>query len=222
MDPAPGICFRSMLGSTLSGCLHLMIMAAPDHPWRLDLSSLAAILAAAGTGALALFTWRLAHETHDLAGDTEEDVRATFRPVLIKGQQQSSVSVAANAQSASLMLQLHNVGPGPAMNAALSVVSKTSARSLQSERQEVGTIAPNRDLIATVAGVLFADQSSDSRTLRYEVRAEYADLSGRAHATEWIFEDPSRGAREVRAVAGYPEAAKFPLDLVRTRAVPPG
>jgi cell division protein FtsL len=68
-----------------------LIVATTERPWRLDLSSLGAILAASagvlaaiGTGLLAYFTWRLATETRDLARETEEDVRAEWRPIILE------------------------------------------------------------------------------------------------------------------------------------------
>ena len=45
----------------------LVVFASPDHPWRLDLASLAAILAAFATVVLAGFTLVLAKATRVLS-----------------------------------------------------------------------------------------------------------------------------------------------------------
>jgi hypothetical protein len=63
-------------------------------PSGFDASTAASIAAALGTLVLAYFTWRLADQTKRLAAETEEDVRAEWRPVLVA---RAGLNVSVNA-----------------------------------------------------------------------------------------------------------------------------
>src|SRR2546430_11084307 len=97
--------------------ISVLATVVSEHPWRFDLASLAAILAAAGTGLLAFFTWRLAKESRSLAKETGEDVRAEWRPVVVTLPESIlSVTVGTNSNVAEVATALANVGKGPAIN----------------------------------------------------------------------------------------------------------
>jgi hypothetical protein len=94
------------------------------------LSSLAAILAFGATVLLAWFTYRLALETRRLAGDSEEDLRSNWRPVVLAASAlQCEVVPSDEGMALVAKVRLANEGRGPAFNlrANISVVGKVEA-----------------------------------------------------------------------------------------------
>jgi hypothetical protein len=174
-----------------------VVLSAVDHPWRLDLSTLAALLVATGTGALAFYTWRLARQTRNLARETEEDVRAEWRPVLIAGGSLDAVA-GAGSDRCSVSLRLANVGRGPALNTEVTISSQATSEEETSDKLRVGTIRPDREGTATtpMSTMLYRDVVEGPRSwLTYMVRVNYWDLSGRLNETVLAFDDPEKGRR---------------------------
>lgn len=95
---------------------HAAQVVTADHPWRVDLSSLAATIAGLGTALLALFTWRLAAETRSLARETGEDVRAEWRPVITSDHDATAVFRDDwGVKLVSFFVSIENHGRGPAL-----------------------------------------------------------------------------------------------------------
>jgi hypothetical protein len=190
-----------------------IIVFAVDHPWRLDLVSLAAMLAAAGTFILALFTWRLASDTRRLAFETGEDVRAEWRPVLIPEGTVHRVQYVPRSDVGTLLLSLSNVGRGPAINVSVWIESATSTET-EEDPTDLGTIAPGKAVEARVSHPLFSDSSGRSRR-EYDVHVAYDDLATRGHETFLIFSDPADGVHKWQQAQGAAET--FDLELIETQ-----
>jgi hypothetical protein len=198
-----------------------LAVVAADHPWRLDLSSLAAILTGAGTALLALFTWRLARQTRTLASETEQDVRSTFRPVLIGAKGGFEAMVFSDPNAGPLEAVLVNVGSGPAINTVAVITSSSSTATVSSDRLNIGTIAPDGDAICK-AELPIRDASGGSNAfLAYEIIAEYEDVAGRSYTTELRYEDPEKGRRE-HAGGGGAWPITFPEPATKVYPTPQG
>jgi hypothetical protein len=121
-----------------------LVALATDHPWRLDITAVAAILATGATVALAFFTWRLARETRSLARETGEDVRAEWRPVLVSTEP-LSIKAPPQATASNISAQVTNVGRGPAIDGQIRITARFPTGSAQEEVIEVGTLPPGAE-----------------------------------------------------------------------------
>jgi hypothetical protein len=162
------------------------------------LSSFASLCVAIGTLLLAAFTAFLAYETRRVARDTEEDVSAEWRPVLIATEQPpTNAGVGGGGTSGFITVHLTNVGRGPALNTSVSVTSQSSTEAMTSSPHNLGTVAVGALPPQTFDGLLFRDSSGGRQSfLRYTVTAGYRDLSGRLHKTVLTYDDPHRGSRD--------------------------
>lgn len=199
--------------------VRLVVLLAVDHPWRLDITALAGILAAAGTALLALFTWRLASDTRRLAYETAEDVRAEWRPVVIPEGNEHYVEYASGQEVGTLLLSLSNAGRGPAINVFVEATSETSVGSRRGD-VTLGTMAPGKSVPARISGLLFRDSSGDPQRsrLEYYVTVTYEDLSKSQHETVLRLFDDARGSHQWPSAHGTAE--RFEVVLDETEIVP--
>lgn len=208
--------FRPTTPNTMSAMgLLAVVLVVASHPWQLDMASLAAILAAGGTAVLAFFTWRLARETRLLAHETEEDVRAEWRPVLITPAP-LLVGTIGGSNFATTQVRLDNVGRGPALNTSVTLSSESSVDSAASERFSFGTITQGVSVMVVVPEMLFRDASGGPQsTLKYTLGATYEDLSGRVHESDIVYVDPARGQHRRPTISG--EKSEFQVEPTHTR-----
>jgi hypothetical protein len=111
------------------------------------LSSLAAILAFGATALLAWFTYRLALETRRLAGDSEEDMRSNWRPVILAASALWCEVVSSDDGIALITkIRLTNEGRGPAFNVrtSMSVVGRSERLGHALGTMKVGRIARSK------------------------------------------------------------------------------
>jgi hypothetical protein len=153
-------------------------------------------LAAAATLALALFTWRLARRTADLATSTAAEVRAGLRPALVHsaGDRVPVVSPAEDA-TGELRLPLLNAGRGPALNAFAYAIVGTSEASIRTDIVPVGNLAPDHTADMVIPGVPDGDHGRDEDRTYYAAYATviYEDLAGRSYYTVVALSDPAKG-----------------------------
>jgi hypothetical protein len=153
-------------------------------------------------------TQQLATETKRLAGATEEDVSASWRPVLIcpdglrappnyQARPPSlveSVPWTVVRDYGALRLRLMNVGRGPALSLQMTVESEAYQERRVTAMTSFGTtVPPGRMIEAWLPGHLLRDPPG--RALVYKVIVQYADLQGRVFQSEMRFADPTPGLR---------------------------
>lgn len=182
----------------------------------LSLSTGASLAVAVGTLLLAGFTAFLAYETRRVAGDTEEDVTAQWRPVLIAAATSLTVQGSGNGADGEVSFTLVNTGQGPAINTAVRVTSESSTDKRESPESAWGTLAVGQEHEGTFEGMLFRDSSGGEQPfLRYTINARYADLADRVHRTTLTCADPLKGS--------WPRGDKndFEVRIADTRVIGP-
>ncbi len=133
----------------------------------INAASVSAIASALATILLAFFTWRLAVQTRALAGETEQDVSAQWRPVLI-ATRPATLSHVVN-QPVGFDCRLENVGGGPALNTRASLGDQTA---------ELGVIKRDGE-----RGNTFAVIPNQQEAPTLEITAVYEDVAGRRYQT---------------------------------------
>ncbi|MBV8735142.1 MAG: hypothetical protein JO120_10210 [Solirubrobacterales bacterium] len=184
----------------------------------LSLSTGASLAVAVGTLLLAAFTAFLAYETRRVAGDTEEDVTAQWRPVLIAVGTSVSVERSPGDSDGEVSFTLVNTGQGPAINTTVTLKSESSVDKRESPESAWGTLAVGQEHNDTVPKMLFRDSSGGQQPfLRYTVIARYTDLADRVHTTILTCVDPATGTRS----ASPGEKLVFEVRIADTRVLGP-
>jgi hypothetical protein len=174
-------------------------------------------LVALATLALALFTWRLARRTSDLATSTAAEVRAGLRPALIHASGGSVPVVNPNGHGTGVLrVPLLNAGRGPALNVYAYAIVATSEVSSRTEIAPVGNVAPDHPADLVIAGVPDRDHGDDEDRTYYAVYVTiiYDDLAEQSYYTVIALSDPEKG-----------QAVRTPRDYVGDplpRALTPG
>ena len=164
---------------------------------------------ALATLALALFTWRLARRTSDLATSTAAEVRAGLRPALIHASGGSVPVVIPNGHGTGVLrLPLLNAGRGPALNVYAYAIVATSEVSSRTEIAPVGNVAPDHAADMVIAGVPNGDHGDDEDRTSYTVYVTiiYDDLAEQSYYTVIALSDPAKGqaVRPPRDYVGDP------------------
>jgi hypothetical protein len=166
-------------------------------------------LVALATLGLALFTWRLARRTSDLATSTAAEVRAGLRPALIHASGSSVPVVSPNGDGTGVLrLPLLNAGRGPALNVYAYAIVATSEVSSRTEIAPVGNVAPDHAAYMVIAGVPDGDHGDDEDRMYYAVYVTiiYDDLAEQSYYTVIALSDPADGqaVRKPRDYVGDP------------------
>jgi hypothetical protein len=168
------------------------VLAAVEHPWRLDLVALAGILTGAGTLALAFYTFRLAKSTRRLASETGDDVRAGWRPVLLMSDSQVNLTRQRAAPKVSAAGGVLNGGRGPALNTTGSITSPTDTQETIWTPGDIGAGQTSRFDLDDALVIDVPDDPGASK-VEVEVTLTYEDLGGRRYETKMHFVDLRAG-----------------------------
>lgn len=161
---------------------------------------------ALGTGALALFTWRLARSTR-------QDVEAQWRPLLVPYRVHITVSdVASNAWadiSTDAMtgeiyfgFAMENVGRG----AALGVSAAEQIWRKDGSNVIVPCDGPRSPVIAVGAATEFFTSKASPDDDRKSVVVEYKDLADHIYRAEVTYENDGSYWEVIRSVASGPHS----------------
>jgi hypothetical protein len=130
--------------------MQLIPLAIEPGPWAIGWTAIAGI----ATATLALFTAWLAWSTRALARETDQDIRAAWRPILMPhGTADLRVREdrSEDIYQVRLSLTLRNTGRGPALNCSLSSRNSQSRAAIRWAQTNVSTIpngrAENMDLV---------------------------------------------------------------------------
>ena len=170
-------------------------------PWEFGWDALVAIgtLTLAGvTGMLALFTFRMASKTSDLANETAEDVRSGIRPALIDaaGRAKPTLSMGSDVDVGTLKLSVANAGRGPALNVYAYAFAASKAFAKRTRSVIVGNVAPDEAATIMLHEVPNVDSSGNRESyLALRVVCVYSDLAGRQYHTVIRLSDPEKGQR---------------------------
>jgi hypothetical protein len=103
----------------------------------------------------------------------------------------------ADDDRGTLVVALHNAGPGPALNAYAYAIATTSEGDTQTNIANVGNVPSQGDAPATILAVKNVDSSDGWERGFLSIRAVivYADLAGTRFHTVVRLSDPGDGAR---------------------------
>jgi hypothetical protein len=139
-------------------------------------------LVAIGTIGLATFTAWLAWSTRRLVGETEQDVRSEFRPVLIGGTGGGLlITYTAGQPHGQTTVAVKNVGPGPALNITAKL-RMTAPKAWKSETRQLGTVGPGQPGSANI-DVAVDSLDPNGLSVICEVEFIYEDLAEARHHT---------------------------------------
>lgn len=187
------------------------VLAAAEHPWRLDLVALAGILTGAGTLALAFYTFKLAKSTGRLATETGDDVRAAWRPVLLMSDSIITLERAGSASAVKATGEFLNGGRGPALNTHALVSSSAEANGSEWTPGDIGADQKSAFDLAD-AFVIDRPDDPEEREARVEVTLTYEDLGGRQYETRMVFADIRTSGEDVT----NDETVQWIVDLEKT------
>jgi hypothetical protein len=196
-----------------------------DHPWRLDLTSLAGLLAAGGTLALAGVTAWLAASTRKLAGETGDDVRSQSRPVLLLKDGSITVERQSEYGPAVVTGVVVNRGRGPAVNALADVSSETSRGfidedAVKGETIPLAILAVDEERRVAANGLHQEDAAVEHASLSYYITLVYEDLGGHGYETILSFDDTEHGKHRDPPTYGSGWGIALSSTMVHDR--PPG
>lgn len=159
-----------------------------SSPWDFGWTAIAGI----ATAFLALVTWWLAKSTRDLARETDQDVRAAWRPILVVGgDQEVKVILSQDADGTYKMdatFFVTNVGRGPALNCELLELKSRSAGGPRRDPVKLSTIAVgSQNRITTVASGIAACAPNWTEPQKYVFRIRYEDIGRNLHETVFVF-----------------------------------
>jgi hypothetical protein len=158
-------------------------VVAESDPWGLGWTAIAGI----ATGILATFTWWLAKSTRDLARETDQDVRASWRPILVSGQRQMHVWLSRDdvRYSISFNLVFTNVGRGPAINAVVAGRKGRSMGDIVWASYRVDTLAVGGMTEVTIAAQAPVIDGPDwSQPIEHTFHVIYEDVGANKHETQ--------------------------------------
>lgn len=188
-------------------------MLDPAASW-LNAASISAMASATATILLAFFTWRLASETRKLAGETQQDITAQWRPVLIEDDPPAFFSMTDDG-SGTIGVALVNCGRGPALNVELALSETSSPVGENVHRAKIGSLPPGALRTHHFAAVPVPDHppTDDDILFAVALNLKYKDIAGALH-TGRVFSSVSR---EIALAAQQEPGKQFPLESEQTR-----
>ena len=168
-----------------------MRVVVDSNAWGLGWTAVAGL----ATAVLALFTWRLAKSTRDLAKETDRDVRASWRPVVVPVQtapgsvQMARIRIKEIDDKYQLRYEVNltNVGRGPAINCRV-LPERPSQGDVGRTGYQVNTVGVGGDVAAGLIGhVGILDAPDWTQPQRLTMRILYEDVGGNPHETELTF-----------------------------------
>jgi hypothetical protein len=168
-----------------------------DSAWTFGWTAIAGI----ATALLALLTWWLAKSTRDLARETDQDVKSSWRPIVVPSQREGGDSKAVLAKiqvfddGETYLLKyemtLTNAGRGPAVNCELRVQERSHPKSLGIVRDgyRVSVLPVGSEIPIGCTGSVDNLSGPDfTRPLRHVFELAYEDVAGTKHETVVVFE----------------------------------
>lgn len=151
-----------------------------ESPWAFGWTAVAGL----ATALLAVVTWWLARSTRELARETEQDVSALWRPILVLAEpQRARVTICPPGSGRpyylAVDLEVRNVGQGPALN--------TNAGDLDGKPRTWGTISNTIPVDHSGQARIYGHRDvlgdrGESSFLR-SMKVEYSDIAGHTHQT---------------------------------------
>ncbi len=108
-----------------------------------------------------LFTWSLARQTRKLATESEEDVRAEFRPVIVSRPGQELTCHFEYGQPVRTLFDITNVGRGPALNVKAVMLAESSSDRASPDLVSPGIIEVGGNRQLEAVGTLNRDRAAD-------------------------------------------------------------
>jgi hypothetical protein len=175
----------------------LVRVVTETDPWGFGWSAVAGI----ATVILALFTAWLAKSTRDLARETDQDVRAAWRPILATEEPRITVreDLPNDRYVVQLQLLVVNTGRGPALNCEVSGRRPRSVTGINWTPQKVNTIPVDGNRPVELEGdisILHAPNWTSRQ--RYSFALSYEDVARNLHRTTVVFD----GAELTRSRTG--------------------
>ena len=157
----------------------VVVETAAHNPWGLGWEALVAI----ATFVLAMFTWRLAARTRDLAKESEADERAQWRPVLLPVNEDSSrfrwgvpnEGLYYSQRLERLAVPIRNSGRGPALHVRVQLERVGTEGAVSPWNWSLGAVGSGEKVELVFDNAAFAE--------RAQLLIDYRDVVGRQHAT---------------------------------------
>lgn len=170
-------------------------MTATD-PWAFGWTAVAGI----ATAVLAGFTAWLAWSTRALARETDQDVRASARPILTPAAAELDAQAIGDRYEIHLALQLENTGRGPALNCELAGLRSRSASGITWAACRVSTIAADRSELLNVEGTATPIPGRPAPDLHLLFVANYEDVARNRYRSTFSLEGQKLGELTVHDV----------------------
>jgi hypothetical protein len=152
-----------------------MHVVAEIGPWLFGWTAIAGI----ATAMLAVFTAGLAFSTRALVRETDQDVRAAWRPILAPEgvPEMTQVGAVGDRIDVLLVFNLANTGRGPALNCAVDGRQSRSTFGIVWTGRRVSTIAVERYDIVELRGTARVDETRAGVGDHHSFTATYEDVA---------------------------------------------
>jgi hypothetical protein len=157
-------------------------------------------VAGIATAVLAGLTWWLARSTRDLARETDQDVRSSWRPIVVPSKAEGGASKAQLAKIRVIdrdrtfflkyEMSLTNVGRGPAINCVLrpQPASAPGSKGITRDGFQVSNLPVGEELPVGLTGDVDNLTGPDfTQELQHVFELEYEDVAGTKHETRLVF-----------------------------------
>lgn len=155
-----------------------------ESPWAFGWTAIAGI----ATAALAALTWWLAKSTRDLASETDQDIRAQWRPILIVDMERPIDVVIAQGldpgdEHVRIEMRIVNRGRGPALNCVLRGEAGASTYKCSFEDVSIAVLAVDETREVEVSGFVPKSDSPTAPTFAERLVATYTDIAQNMYIT---------------------------------------
>ncbi|WP_330476773.1 hypothetical protein OG301_00185 [Streptomyces platensis] len=197
-----------------------VVIETAAHPWEFGWDSLVAL----GTLLLAVFTWRLAARTRQLAKETAADQRAQWRPPVLLSAERGVVdqwgrppsTVRYDPGEGTLMTFIWNCGRGPALYVRAQLERAGHEGASSPRNWSLGALAEGDADELVFEDVPFGE--------RAQLLIDYRDMAGRSYSTASTIVREGAGACGTGSASeidhGWPGALLWPPVFAYRRAQP--
>ncbi len=159
-----------------------------ESAWAFGWTAVAGI----ATAILAAVTWWLARSTRDLARETDQDVRAAWRPVVvlaIGSGAKFKVTRIEERYAVEIEVCVRNAGRGPAINCEIAAHTSRSEYDLRTQAQQLNTVAVGDQTPVRVYGRSDVAQGRPDweRSFDHQMLLTYEDVAQTIYETLLTF-----------------------------------